>query len=82
MTIYAFNRVINENVGCPLSKFILCLLAHCPQFTINSLARESELSLQKIDDALEYLVANKFIIFRNGTYEGKDGTEYQIELLF
>lgn len=82
MSIYAFKRVFNQKVNCPLAKYVLLLLAYCSQFSINSLARDSELSPQQIDEALQYLIDEKLIKFRDGTYEGQDGTQYQIEILF
>jgi len=82
MTIYTIKRVFPKSVGCSLSKYVLFLLAYCPQFSINSLVKDSELSPHEVEEALDYLVAKKLIKFRNGTCQGRDGTEYQVEILF
>lgn len=82
MSKYKLKRAFRQFVGCPLSKYVLCLLAYCPQFSINSLTKDSELTPAQVEDALQYLVDKKLIKFRNGILEGKDGIEYQIEILF
>lgn len=82
MSLYLLKRVFHQYVGCPLSKYVLCLLAYYPQFSINSLAKDSELSHLQIEESLKYLAEKKLIKFRNGIHEGQNGTEYQIEILF
>lgn len=82
MSEYAFNRVFRQSVGCPISKYVLYLLAYCPQFSLESLIRDSELTPEQIESALDYLLEKKFIEFRKGHIKGKDGLEFQIKILF
>jgi hypothetical protein len=82
MTIYKIRRAFKIKLDCPFTKSLLCALAYCPQFTINSLAEQTALTHEQIHKALNLLVEKHLIKFLEGTYESLEGTMYQVEILF
>lgn len=73
------------HVGNQAAKTILCRLAYCFECSINELSFDCEISPRRVQNAINYLIADGFIRRREGVMPGytsdKNDDTYQYELL-